>query len=612
MLHVERLINRPLLAALLCLLALSARAETIPQDPPDTLPPLLIVQDHAWAPLAFRDRHGEPRGLLVDLWRAVGEHLGREVAFVLVDWQATLVQVRDNDDRVHGGLFRSPERSEYLDFSHPLMNLRTTLFVSRTAVGPQVMVAQDLRDTPVGITAGGYEEEFMRNRHPDITLALYDNNEALAWAAASGEVDAFVADYPVGMYYLDRFTTPDQFHVLEVLYQQPLHAAVTKGNQELLEEINRGLALVSTEEMTAITQKWMQSERVEVIPPWLLPALILMTLIMVLGGLLLHNRSLKQRLEQQAQELQRQARHQQLLTDNMTDFIWTVSADNKLSYVSPSVEKMLGYKAQELIGGEMTIALTEKAAEETYALQSRLVAAAQRGEYPEGYVDTVAELAQRHKDGHVIWTEVVIRAFFTVEGDFAGAQGASRDISQRIKAEETLRQMACIDPLTQLPNRRRLLEFVQQAIADSRKSGRYWALLYLDLDNFKRFNDYHGHNAGDQLLVLIARRLENSLPDNCALARYSGDGFMIVATGLGDLADARQRAGALGKHVLQQMGEGFELQGTPVNLGSSIGIALCGPKHTQPDNQFKRANQAMHQAKTQGRNQYFVCDGEVS
>ncbi|HEY7884113.1 MAG TPA: diguanylate cyclase, partial [Cellvibrionaceae bacterium] len=582
---------------------LAAMCAGADQEPAE---PLIIAQDHAWAPLAFENQQGEPQGLLVDLWRAVGKHLGREVVFELGDWQAGLDRVRDQPNRIHGGLFRSAERAEYMDFSSPLMPLRTTLFVNRVNVGPTVMVAPDLGDTAVGTTAGGYEQTFLRENYPELTLRLYDNNQALVQAAARGQIDAFVADYPVGMYYLDRFTTPDHFHVLEVLYQQPLHAAVAKGNSELLAEIERGLAMLSDEQLTAITQKWMHSERVETLPPWLLPLLIFLVAVALLGGFALHYLSLKRQLALQATELLQQAQHQRLLTDNMTDFIWTVSPDNKLSYVSPSVEKMLGYTPEELIGQEMTIALTPESAAETYALQTRIIAAAQRDEYKE-FIDLTTDMAQRHKNGTIVWTEVIIRSFFTPSGDFAGAQGASRDITERIDAEKNLRQLASLDPLTQLPNRWRLLEDLQQVISHCRQHHSWGALLYMDLDNFKQFNDYQGHLAGDRLLRMIAKELNTHVPEGATLARYSGDGFMLVVPDSGsDKAAAQTQAEVLANNYLAQLSQEFDVNGTVCRLSSSMGVVLFNGSEPDAEKLIKRANQAMHQAKTQGRNRFYI------
>src|SRR5690606_20391495 len=112
------------------------------------------------------------------------------------------------------------------------------------------------------------------------------------------------------------------------------------------------------------------------------------------------------------------------------------------------------------------------------------------------------------------------------------------------------------DALTQLPNRWRLLEALQHAINHCRQHQSWGALLYMDLDNFKQFNDYQGHLAGDRLLRIIATHLTTHVPENATLARYSGDGFMLVLSDLGaDKAAAQTEAEALAENYLKLLSQ---------------------------------------------------------
>jgi ABC-type amino acid transport substrate-binding protein len=206
-----------------------------------------------------------PRGLLIDFWELIGAQLGRPVEFALTDWDDSLAQVRDGRAHVHGGLFRSPEREAFLDFGVEIFPLRAALFVSASLSAIQ---ASDLEGIPVGVTRGGFEEEFLRTHHPGLTLRLYDNNDLLVRAATRGEVVAFAADYPVGMYLLDRHASPEHFRVLEVLYARHLAFAVAAGNAPLLTELNAAIQRLDPDELSRITQKWMRSESVDRVPIW--------------------------------------------------------------------------------------------------------------------------------------------------------------------------------------------------------------------------------------------------------------------------------------------------------------------------------------------------------
>ncbi len=233
--------------------------------------PLIVSQDHSWPPFSFLDERGTPQGMLVDLWQALAEQMGRDLEFRLVDWPETLNAVREKKADVHGGLFPSADRSTFLDFSDDLVILSAYLFVPADSL---VMDVEGLRGVRVGVTAGSYELEFLRNQYPFLLIRTYRNNEELVRAAIAGEVVAFAADYPVGMYLLDRHGSQTDFRLLERLYTQHLVAGVSKGNSDLLLAVNRAFSQLSQDEIRRITQRWIRSERVEVIPVWVWPTII--------------------------------------------------------------------------------------------------------------------------------------------------------------------------------------------------------------------------------------------------------------------------------------------------------------------------------------------------
>jgi len=347
----------------------------------------------------------------------------------------------------------------------------------------------------------------------------------------------------------------------------------------------------------------------EGITPW-----VLLLLVLLVSGLLLHNLWLKKRLQYRLEQINEHKQRLQLLTDNMADFVWTVDTENRLSYVSPSVTKMLGYLPDELIGQSMTHALEPDSAEFVTELQTRLVASAQRGEH-RNYVDTLVEIGQLHKRGHLVWTEVAVRVFFTPDGNFDGAQGSARNIDERKKAQQSLWELAFYDPLTQLPNRRLLQDHLTQAVAKSHRENQYCAIFFLDLDNFKAVNDTEGHDGGDILLADVARRLQDSLRESDIIARYGGDEFVVVSQSLGSSTRlAFTQARQLGEKILSLFRDPFTIAGRWYTLETSVGVALTpdAPKTKAGDSQavvkslLREADLAMYQAKTQGRNRLVI------
>ncbi|MBA1145858.1 EAL domain-containing protein [Ectothiorhodospiraceae bacterium WFHF3C12] len=573
----------------------------IPSAGADDRDPLVVVQDRAWAPMAFADDQGNPQGMLVDLWRAVGEKLDRPVRFELVNWQRTLELTRDSDDRVHGGLFLSEERDAYLDYANELVPLRTALFIAAEAGTAGLLEASDLTGTEVGVTAGGYEATFLRQNHPDITLKPYPNNEALIRAATRGEIRAFAADYPVGMYYLDRHTTPDRFRVLEVLYAQPLRAAVAEDNDALMAEINRGLSLLTPAEKSRITQKWLRTERVETIPSWLIPVMSLGAGLTVLAWLLLHNRLLRHQVLSQTRDLAERERRLTLLTDNITDVVWAVGPDRRYTYVSPSIERLTGSRPEEIVGNRMGGTITPDSVDLLTEHIRRARDQVSRGE-ARGHVDFTVEAQMLRTDAQPLWTEVAARVFFDDAARFTGMQGVTREITERRRSRETIEQLAYYDALTGLPNRRLLLERLGQARNECLRGGEHGVLLFLDLDNFKTLNDTEGHYIGDALLQHVADRLSGSVRDDDTVARLGGDEFVVVLGNMGATQDAaRRNAERVGTAMLAKLSQPYTLSGRQVHTSASIGAAIFGRNGESVENILKQADMAMYEAKVAGR-----------
>lgn len=324
-------------------------------------------------------------------------------------------------------------------------------------------------------------------------------------------------------------------------------------------------------------------------------------------GLVIYTRLLARRNRDQAQQLRARDQQLKLLTDNMTDIVWRVDANSHFTYLSPSIEKVLGYKPDELVGQAMSFALEPEATEFMFHFKTQLETRARRGEY-KGFTDTNLELAQRHKAGHRIWTEVVIRVFFTPEGNFDGAQGATRDIDARKQAEDAIRHMAFNDPLTRLPNRRLLTDRLNQALANCHRHRQICGIFFLDLDNFKYLNDNYGHEEGDSLLLQVADRLRDHLRESDTIARYGGDEFVIISQFLGDSRDqAQERAQHLGDKIVALFQEPFEIASQPYPMHTSVGAALCEGEDANIKELVRRADLAMYQAKLQGHNQVVIA-----
>ena len=170
------------------------------------------------------------------------------------------------------------------------------------------------------------------------------------------------------------------------------------------------------------------------------------------------------------------------------------------------------------------------------------------------------------------------------------------DVTEQRRNQALIAHMAHHDTLTNLPNRVLFADRLQTAIALAKRSGLI-AVHYLDIDRFKPVNDTLGHQAGDALLIAIAKRLSGAVRENDTVARLGGDEFAIVQTGIGEPADAA----VLARRVLDQLSSPFEIVGHAVQVGVSIGIALSPTDGITIDEILIKADAALYRSKTKGR-----------
>ncbi|MEO8343682.1 MAG: diguanylate cyclase [Gallionella sp.] len=186
------------------------------------------------------------------------------------------------------------------------------------------------------------------------------------------------------------------------------------------------------------------------------------------------------------------------------------------------------------------------------------------------------------------------------------------DITVRKAAENEIKNMAFYDTLTQLPNRRMLMERLSQAITTSKRSGRYGVLMFLDLDNFKPLNDKYGHVVGDLLLIEVARRLTSCVREADTIARFGGDEFVVMLSELDvEKADPVTQASIVAEKIRLALAEPYTLEvqqegqaTTTVNhhCTSSIGVVLLTNNEAGLEDILMWADTAMYQAKRDGRN----------
>jgi diguanylate cyclase (GGDEF)-like protein/PAS domain S-box-containing protein len=299
-----------------------------------------------------------------------------------------------------------------------------------------------------------------------------------------------------------------------------------------------------------------------------------------------------------SEEVHRQASEARFstLVQNSTDLITVLDADNTILYQSPSIERVLGYSADEVSGESFELLLHP---DEQGRLLRRLTDGAGASGRPE-----VIDCLLRHRDGSRRYFEI----FHTnlLEDDaVSGVVLNGRDVSERKAFEEQLAHQAFHDPVTHLANRALFNERVRHAVARALREGVGMAVVFVDLDDFKTVNDSLGHAAGDQVLLEVAQRISTSIRAADTAARFGGDEFAVLLEDVHDLQHAAETA----ERILEALSRPLELEQNDLVIRASLGISVAEPgSPTDADELIRNADAAMYIAKADGKGGYRMFE----
>ncbi|MBP9641056.1 MAG: diguanylate cyclase [Acidovorax sp.] len=298
-----------------------------------------------------------------------------------------------------------------------------------------------------------------------------------------------------------------------------------------------------------------------------------------------------------------------LLTEDAQDVLWRTDARLIVTYISPADERLRGFRADEVVGRHVFEMFTEEGVAVVKAMIQRRAQEEASGT-PVGFLNF--QVQHRCKDGRLIWGEVMSKTDRNAQGEIIGYHGITREITERKRLEEQVRQLAFHDTLTRLANRRLMLEHLDQAMSASKRSHHHGALLFLDLDNFKSLNDTHGHSVGDLLLIEVAERLKACVREADTVARFGGDEFVVLLCELDTQpAEASEQAIAVAEKIRIRLSDLYVLQAAPSGPATgtiehqctaSIGVAIFRGRDESQSSVIDRADAAMYQAKKDGRN----------
>lgn len=284
--------------------------------------------------------------------------------------------------------------------------------------------------------------------------------------------------------------------------------------------------------------------------------------------------------------------------------IVVTDADHVILRVNRAFTQITGYAFEEAVGQNPRLLKSGRHPPEFYA---GMYESLQHSGNWQG------EIWNRRKNGEIYPEWLTITEVQDERGRGVNYVATLTDITARKHAEDEIKHLAFYDPLTSLPNRRLMIDRLRHALAVASRYGRYGALILLDLDNFKTLNDTLGHDAGDQLLVEVARRLCTYVREVDTVARLGGDEFVVIIEDLDALQIAARQAESVAVKILASLSHPYEIEiaetvaGSRVSVRrqhqctSSIGIALFDGDKLAAEELLKRADTAMYEAKAAGR-----------
>lgn len=287
---------------------------------------------------------------------------------------------------------------------------------------------------------------------------------------------------------------------------------------------------------------------------------------------------------------------------NVQEGVLITDTQGRIVRVNQAFTELTGYSLEDVMGKTPAVLSSGRQDKDFYAAMWQ--ALLNHGHW-------LGEIWNRRKNGEEYFERLSIHAIYDRKGRVSHYVGAFFDITKSKMDQDEIRQLAFYDPLTQLANRRLLLDRIEHALASSHQLERYGALLYMDLDRFKALNDTKGHEVGDKLLIEVAKRLTLSVREVDTVARLGGDEFVILFEGLNaDKQKAAYEAEMLAEKIRLNLGEPYNLDGFEYQITPSIGIALFRDHEETggADETLRFADSAMYQAKAAGRNMIRLFD----
>lgn len=388
--------------------------------------PLTVAMDDNYPPYIFRAEDGTVRGYLPELWKLWEKKTGTPVNLIATDWAKAQQLHADGKAEIIDTMFRTPERERYLAFSTPFADLPVSIYAERNLGG--ITDVKSLRGFLVGVKEGDACAEWLRN--DGVTnLKLYASYSLVVDAAKAAEIKIFCLDDPPAAYLLYRAGMDQAFNKAFTLYSGQFHRAVKLGNENVLEQVQRGFDAIPADELRQLHDKWLGTPLI--VLPWMRYLGIgLLTILLLSSGvgiwIIILRRAVRNRTAMYAKE-KAQLR---TLINTLPDLVWLKNAEGVYLACNPKFERFFGAKENQIVG-KTDYDFVSRELADFFRDHDRKAMEANGRSVNEEWV-TFAD------DGHKELLETTKTPMYDSGGNLIGILGIGHDITERKTTEKAL------------------------------------------------------------------------------------------------------------------------------------------------------------------------------
>lgn len=568
-------------------------------------PSIRLAVDIDWSPFEYVDDESNYVGMAAEYITLVGKKL--DIQFDVEKqkpWSEVVESVKKRELDMFSCVVATAQRREYADFTRPYLSFPMVIVTSDQVA--YVNGIRDLRKETVAVVRGYATQDLLEKNHPELDLYLADNVADALEKLSHGKVYAYIGNIATVSDVIRREGLTNIKISGETPYNYELSMAVRNDWPEFIPILQKALDSITAQERDQIYRNWIKL-RYEHGFDYDLLWQVLAVVALVIAIILVWNRRLSNEVGKRIEAEKRvQDAHQRLeqtnqqlvnYVDIVDKYVITSSTDKRgrITSTSDAFCEISGYSQEELIGSNHRILRHEDMPESIYQELWNTIAGGKTWQ---------GEIKNKKKNGDFYWVHAYISPNFDDQEKITGYTAIREDITNKKRAEE----LAVTDELTRLFNRRQFNHLFPMELMRAEREKKIFALLIIDVDYFKPYNDNYGHQQGDSVLQQIASALKNSLrrPSDFAF-RIGGEEFAVIVT-----ADNIQQTYAIAEKLrlaVEQLKLAHDHNPASNCVTVSIGLKTHDSGEDQPaetDLIYRLADDALYQAKENGRNQVAV------